>query len=55
MSDELEIDVDVDDGVTFAAAAGTLVSSLGGGFMISSQAKAFAKGRSTTGFPGAAQ
>jgi hypothetical protein len=50
MSDELEIDVDVDDGVTFAAAAGTLVSSLGGGFMISSQAKAFAKGHGLRGW-----
>ncbi|MFN8170098.1 MAG: hypothetical protein U0S36_15140 [Candidatus Nanopelagicales bacterium] len=38
-----ELDLDIDDGPAFATACGTLVASLGGGFMISSQAKAFAK------------
>jgi hypothetical protein len=41
MSDENDLETDVDDGLAFAAAAGTLVARLGGGFMISSQAKAF--------------
>ena len=36
-------EVDVDDGPAFAAAVGSFVSDLGGGFMISSQAKAFGK------------
>jgi hypothetical protein len=34
---------DLDDGPAFARAVGPLIGSLGGGFMISSQAKAFAK------------
>jgi len=36
-------EVDVDDGAAFAAAVAPLITSLGGGFMISSQAKAFGK------------
>jgi len=36
-------EVDVDDGPAFAAAVGSFVSDLGGGFMFSSQAKAFGK------------
>ena len=36
-------ELDVDDGPAYAAAVAPLVSGLGGGFMISSQAKAFAK------------
>jgi hypothetical protein len=35
--------VDVDDGLGFTAAVAPHISSLGGGFMISSQAKAFSK------------
>ena len=36
-------DLDLDDGPSYAAAAGALIGALGGGFMISSQAKAFSK------------
>ena len=36
-------EIDVDDGPAFAAACAPLVASLGGGWMISPQAKAFAK------------
>lgn len=35
-------DVEIDDGPAYAAAVGALVAALGGGFMISRQAKAFA-------------
>ena len=41
---------DVDGGPEFAAAAGTFIASLGGGFMISSQAKAFAKDNGLRGW-----
>ena len=34
-------DLDLDDGPAYAAATGALIGALGGGFMISSQAKAF--------------
>jgi len=37
------VSVDVDDSASFAAAVGTYISDLGGGFMISAQAKAFGK------------
>jgi hypothetical protein len=36
-------DLNLDDGPAYAAATGALISALGGGFMISSQAKAFSK------------
>ncbi len=48
MSDE-QRDVDVDDGPAFAAAVGSFVSDLGGGFMISSQAKEFGKSNGLRG------
>lgn len=42
--------IDIDDGPAYAAAAGTYIASLGGGFMISSQAKAFAKDNGLRGW-----
>jgi hypothetical protein len=36
-------ELDLDDGPAYAAAVGGLIGALGGGFMISSQAKAFSK------------
>ena len=36
-------DLDLDDGPAYTAAVGGLIGALGGGFMISSQAKAFSK------------
>jgi hypothetical protein len=50
MTTERDLETDVDDGPAFAAACGTLVASLGGGFMISSQAKAFAKDNGLRGW-----
>jgi hypothetical protein len=44
MSDPIDPSIDVDGGPAFAAAVGATVDTLGAGFMISSQAKAFAKG-----------
>lgn len=44
-------DVDVDEGSAYAATCGRLVEALGGGFMISPQAKAFAKAHSLRGMP----
>jgi hypothetical protein len=43
MSRTPDPEIDVDEGPEYAAAVGTFVSSLGGGFMISSRAKAFSK------------
>ncbi|HEY5134222.1 MAG TPA: hypothetical protein VIJ41_00365 [Candidatus Nanopelagicales bacterium] len=47
-----DIDIDVDDGPAFAAACAPLVASLGGGFMISSQAKAFSEAHGFRGRQG---
>lgn len=44
-------DVDVDEGPAYAAACGPLVQALGGGFMISPEAKAFAKAHEMRGMP----
>ena len=45
-------DIDVDDGPAFAAACAPHVSALGGGWMISSQAKAFTKDNGLRGRQG---
>ena len=45
-------DIDVDDGPGFASACAPLVAALGGGFMISGQAKAFSKDHGLRGRQG---
>lgn len=44
-------DVQIDDGAAYSSAVGALVSSLGGGFMISRQAKGFAVDHGLRGRP----
>ena len=47
-----DIEIDVDDGAAFAAACAPLVAALGGGFMISAQAKAFSEAHGLRGRQG---
>jgi hypothetical protein len=46
---EIEIEIDVDDGAAFVSACSPLVAALGGGFMISSPAKAFSQAHGLSG------
>ena len=47
-----DTEFDVDDGAGFAAACAPLIATLGGGFMISSQAKAFSEAHGFRGRQG---